>query len=494
MALTVTLYFNSADPYIIDKSAYLSGAFSCNATEHLDPAQGIMGASIILSSATPYQQNYVYITEWARYYFINKPTWIGGNNWRYDLTEDVLMSHKTKIMSLSGYVDYSSAGSSALYDPRLVYDTEKIRTRSAAIIGNSGVYGEENNAYFISLLAPTYLIGYLLSSSQLLTFVNNFWKLDEADRTAAGKMIRGIYTIPYFGALPSAPDENIKINIPGKLISVPCGGVPKIWTSTSSNVGLCITPVNFAVTTSNAYAELYADYNITVPYIGTISFSPANMGVSSISKVGVNILTDYGGLTLSMYPTINDIKFENLIKSVPITTGMPFLADTNIANWDMFWNNIPSAIGGVALSAASGIASGAAIGGGIGAAIMGGASAALNIYGTATSIYNQYQQKKIAEEIGFSNISPSVGGSPSRYAYDDYNLKIGAWLDVYKKTPKNSDIQLKFGKPDGQYRALSSLSGYFKMGNNFKMSGFNTAYKDEIDRIETLLKSGVYVS
>lgn len=494
MALTVTLYFNSADPYVIDKSAYLSGEFSCNATEHLDPAQGIMDASIILSSATPYQQNYVYIKEWQRYYFINKPTWVGGNNWRYDLTEDVLMSHKTKIMALSGYVDYSSAGSSALYDPRLVYDTEKTRTRSAAVIENSGVYNEDGEAYFISFLGSTYYKGYLLTNSQLLTFINNLANFDEADKIAAQKMIRGVYTIPYFGALPSAPDENIRINIPGKLLSVPCGGVPKIWLSTSRNVGLCVTPVNFKVNISNDYAELYADYNITVPYIGTISFSPANMGVSSISKVGVNIITDYGGMTLSMYPTINNIKFENLIKSVPITTGMPFLADTNIANWDAFWNNIPSAIGGVALSTASGIASGMAIGGGVGAAIMAGGSAALSIYGTATSIYNQYQQKKIAEEIGFSNISSTVGGSPSKYAYDDYDLKIGAWLDVYKKTPKNSDIQSKFGKPDGQYRALSSLSGYFKMGDNFKMGGFNSAYKDEIDRIETLLKSGVYVS
>lgn len=500
MALTVTLYFNSADPYVIDKSAYLSGEFSCNATEHLDPAQGIMDASIILSSAAPYQQNYVYIKEWQRYYFINKPTWIGGNNWRYDLIEDVLMSHKTKIMALSGYVDYSSAGSSALYDPRLVYDTEKTRTRYTKPIHNSGYYGLGTSAYAMTIMTPNFETVYLFNLTQLTTFTNNFWNLEEADRIAAGKMIRGIYEIPYYGIMSDAQSADVVISTPGKNITINCGTIPKFWSSSSyrpigSNENL-VTEVSFTISPGNTYADLTADYNITIPYIGTLSFTPANMGISDISAVGVNILTELGGMTLSMYPTINGVKFENLIKSTPITTGLPFTVDTNIANWDMFWNNIPSAVGGIAVSTASSIASGAILGGGAAGAVIGGLSAGLNIYGTATSLFNQYEQKKIAEEIGFSNISATVGGSPSKLASDLYGVtgNLTAWLDVYKKTPKNSNIQSNFGKPDGQYRALSSLSGYFKMGNNFKMGGFNSAYKDEIDRIETLLKSGVYVS
>ena len=56
-----------------------------------------------LEGATYYPENYCYIPDWGRYYFINEKTYINGA-WTYDLSCDELASFKTEIGASNLYV------------------------------------------------------------------------------------------------------------------------------------------------------------------------------------------------------------------------------------------------------------------------------------------------------------------------------------------------------------------------------------------------------
>lgn len=56
--------------------------------------------SPVLEGATYYPENYCYIPDWRRYYFINEKTYINGA-WTYELSCDVLATYRTEIGSTS---------------------------------------------------------------------------------------------------------------------------------------------------------------------------------------------------------------------------------------------------------------------------------------------------------------------------------------------------------------------------------------------------------
>ena len=96
MALSVTLY-NSASPVEkIGKTLTAGGTYSCNLKDTTSILNPVL---IIRTSDAVYNYNYLYISEFQRYYFINDIKSVNNNVWEISAHVDVLETYKTAILA-----------------------------------------------------------------------------------------------------------------------------------------------------------------------------------------------------------------------------------------------------------------------------------------------------------------------------------------------------------------------------------------------------------
>lgn len=99
--MTITLYNNSSDPLVVDKS--LSNALPL--TGDLREMCDVENPSLLIEGTTLLNYNYAYIPEFNRYYFFKKPpTAVAKNLMLLELTEDYLMSYKTEIKATKAII------------------------------------------------------------------------------------------------------------------------------------------------------------------------------------------------------------------------------------------------------------------------------------------------------------------------------------------------------------------------------------------------------
>ena len=114
---SIVLYSNRSEKIRLDKSLRredtLSGVIQtpCDIT---DPT------IIVRLSSVPTLINYLYISDFGRYYFITKPTALGNNLYQFDCHVDVLSSFKTEIRACSGIVSRSQSAPTPLIANGLV--------------------------------------------------------------------------------------------------------------------------------------------------------------------------------------------------------------------------------------------------------------------------------------------------------------------------------------------------------------------------------------
>ena len=96
MALSVTLY-NSASPVEkIGKTLTAGGTYSCTLKDTTSILNPVL---IIRTSDAVYNYNYLYISEFQRYYFINDIKSVNNNVWEISAHVDVLETYKTAILA-----------------------------------------------------------------------------------------------------------------------------------------------------------------------------------------------------------------------------------------------------------------------------------------------------------------------------------------------------------------------------------------------------------
>lgn len=101
--MTVTLYRNTAPKNQLDKSNNLTLVDTLTGTE--EPPLDIEKPVILIESDTTPTCNYVYITEYSRYYFVlSIEEADSGHVWRLTLLEDYLYTFKNIILNNSGFV------------------------------------------------------------------------------------------------------------------------------------------------------------------------------------------------------------------------------------------------------------------------------------------------------------------------------------------------------------------------------------------------------
>ena len=104
MSVTVKLYKYTGDPEVVEKTLDEQGALS--ATCEFRQEQDVLNPELTLTGSNLSDYNYMYISRYNRYYWINVSTFPTGK-WIIQGHVDVLMSYASAIKALTGTVTRS---------------------------------------------------------------------------------------------------------------------------------------------------------------------------------------------------------------------------------------------------------------------------------------------------------------------------------------------------------------------------------------------------
>lgn len=134
--MTLTLYNTTSESKDVNKVLTTIGTY--NAEPIVPTSMTSPAVYITLPESTAGQfpgGNYAYIAEWDRYYYMAPPVWLSDGVWQVQLRCDVLMSHRAGIRAQSAYV----ARAASEYDTELS-DTAvptKVQTTFATVKGEA---------------------------------------------------------------------------------------------------------------------------------------------------------------------------------------------------------------------------------------------------------------------------------------------------------------------------------------------------------------------
>lgn len=77
------------------------------------------------SASIPANANYMYISDFGRYYFVRDVTKVGASRNKFSLEEDVLATYKSQIGSTSAFIMYATGGSDYIIDTRIPMTASK---------------------------------------------------------------------------------------------------------------------------------------------------------------------------------------------------------------------------------------------------------------------------------------------------------------------------------------------------------------------------------
>ena len=125
--MELNLYYNTSDNRTINKSLTSGLTISGNLREE----SSIINPIITIKSDALIRENYAYIPETQRYYYIVNKESIRTGIWRLHMKVDPLMSFKRDILALSVVVSKQSAitnGDEYIDDGSLVTDNQLFKT------------------------------------------------------------------------------------------------------------------------------------------------------------------------------------------------------------------------------------------------------------------------------------------------------------------------------------------------------------------------------
>lgn len=537
--MTVKLYRYGGKDIAVNKALPGSGAdyLSITADYGFEGNQDVNTPSIIIESAAKPTYNYAYIQELGRYYFVTSCVWLSGQLWRLNLRCDVLKTYQSEIYNQSGTVLYSGSGDSRRYDPRLVYNMPPVKTAiSPTTLSDTGdATGEpvyivmacrymdkgapgditraSNQMQYLIFTPGSYqafthrLYDLTYGNEQLAVAVSNaicsvtvvHWlnmsgftkKQDASFRTPEICKVQGNgndYTmrVDYWSLLEPTP---------------PPGAILYDFYQLTAEEYHAKTYLAFA-DTALSYADRKAQRMVDIPYVGQLNLDLDNLGLPSYTGyyLCVEIGYDLGGneyvVSLGIGATsitqAASVQYQRVdYTTFPNTYSATFITDSSYsAETETRAAQILSMIGTAAGGIVSGIMTeGATIPATVASLGIGAANFALN------------EQKLEYQKATSMKISGSSNGGSAYNTFITYAITPQPHIQypaavLYKKTSASStnpsSFAADYGKPDGAYRTLNSLSGtgYAQLGA-ITLSGFKTATEQEKIEIKNLLMSGV---
>lgn len=146
MAYTCTLYTMTGDPHSFNKTLSALGDFSCDFKNIID----VETPEVYVAAGAAYDQaNYMYISEFGRYYYAKARAGT-GNVITFECVSDPLMSFKDQILA-SPAVIARNPWHFDLYvpDPKLPIEA---RTTSAVLKFTGDHFSGSNNSYILTTI------------------------------------------------------------------------------------------------------------------------------------------------------------------------------------------------------------------------------------------------------------------------------------------------------------------------------------------------------
>lgn len=504
--MTLTLYSTTSEAKDVNKVLTTIGTY--NAEPIVPTSMTAPAVYITLPESTSGHfpgGNYAYIAEWNRYYYMEPPVWLSDGVWQVQLRCDVLMSHRPGIRAQSAYV----ARAASEYDTELS-DTAaptKVQTRFSTVLGGAAYsYRDAMSTWTLydNIMKNTeacYIIGLNVSyftytgtdtqqfPPEGIMYVSctysNYRKLMERLKFYAASwlansvlnydlftdMVKEVYVLPY------APST---LGIVDKLYiysSVPEAEV--------FNQSLSLSDIGTYYVVNNALKPTFmwrvpVDMNIEFPYKNTSPFREIScefwpLGITSLDT---SIMTGLGesrmyicvwcetssltGQTQFYYGALAEDDSYDL-SSVTESCRIP-LGQTNIRY------NLPIEGGtgnnvSIVGSAANAV-SGAIQGGSYLGALKGG-------WDWATDIMFPPSTFSVSGTVNATLVSTA----PRLLIMEKIQLDV----------PENI-----IGRPLYQVRTLGDLTGFVQV-QDVHVEGIPGAFLDEVQEIESLLRSGVYM-
>lgn len=525
--MTVKLYRYGGKDIAVNKALPSSGAdyLEIAADYGFEGNQDVDQPSIIIESAAKPTYNYAYIQELGRYYFVTSCVWLSGQLWRLNLRCDVLKTYQTEIYNQSGTVLYSGSGDSRRYDPRLVYNLPPTLTEIETGMGYDSTGGDVYIVMACRYMEPTtppagvtYKVTnqmryYIFTADAYSEFCLNMSALStgfERLLVAISNTICSVTVVRWLDLSAFTPTTQAIFITPEIVNIVPASDDPEHRGIINVTRGLyTIKAEDYYYKrylafpdTCLSYADRKAQRLIDIPFVGQLNVDLDKLGLPTYTGhyICCSISYDFGGNEYVVTPGIAASSATSAAAATYRVEDFVTFANTYTANF-LTMNSYSgetetrsAQLLSIMGTAATGIVSGIITQG----ATVPATVASLGIGAANFALAEQkieYQKASSLKLSGTSN-GGSAYNTLATYVVTPAPQLLRPIAKMYKKTSASStnpsSFAADYGKPDGAYRTLSSLSGtgYTQLGA-ITLTGFKTATEQEKIEIKNLLMSGV---
>ena len=436
------------------------------------PGQDVTTPSIECDFSSRPSYNYVYISALGRYYFIDRWTYGGGQIWTMALTADTLYTFSSLLDYAHGTVDYSALGSTTIIDRRMTFTDCPTVARNAGAYSSSFYYAVRylSNADpqpHIALMTPfgfgemTAALGALTDKRRALAYsclldVTIAYNIDFQPNLVADTSML-LWQVSFLEG--STPEPVVNLTISGGFYDIAdCDDVKSIIKYKDydvTNLGM--------TTTSGDFWDINAKWTVMIPHTGSMSFSPADFGVTSVTSTKIRVWYEPYEPAYVLVPVINNTAYYTAMIVTPANTKTILPIDSRFDNLSGQATAAALSIGGTIITSVASIAGGVATSN---PALIGvGASQAAGAVAQTVNGINDYRSAKIAAAVSGTTIG-GAGGSP---AWVDANL--ASYIRTIKITARlqgsASTFRSRWALPDGAVRTASDMdsTGYFKFGD-----------------------------
>lgn len=457
--------------------------------------QSVAAPVINIHSTTVPTFNYAYITEFGKYYFLNQPVWIGSTIYQYTFMEDVLMSNAAAIKAQSGVVRYSNQGRTDIYDPRIAFES----VPSVAITQTAVT----DNIYYVLRYwsmggFSNRMTAAFMDAASFACFYEAYNDLAEADRVIAGTSIIDVTEVHYLNSTGVQSlntrtlitfrnaESSTAVDVDLADAASYTSGITAYFIDSVSDVNrLSYKDFDTGATWTDGYFwSGMSHWRLMLPYAGEVSLRPIDTGFYQITYCALRVAYEPFENSYIITPYINDRALTGAQQTIPVQTDFAFPIDTSFDN--ISGNRIASY-----LSTASGV-----IGGvsqfATGAATYNPLQVGAGLVSTASSIVgsiNSLEALRVREGTAGIQFVGSTGGSPAYTATLD-GTKIYWFRTTGVPRAGYANFWAAYGKPDGAYRALSTLSGYAEVAD-VRFTGYGITPEENREIVQKLA-SGVY--
>lgn len=425
---------------------------------------------VIESATMPANANYVYISEWQRYYFITNVVYVSHTTKEFSLEVDVLASFKSAIGSTVAHIAYSTTGyDKDIVDSRLPVMTTKViqhDPKSPGIFDGTGLF--LLTVTNVKSSANGFATTYVCNNNTLDNVANVLMNM-----TIEQRVIRAIYEP--FSCVISCTWLPLKYSTFSG--SSYCNADNIFFGDYDSGIpgNKLVNPIYSNIATFTMTPR-YDDFRAMQPYTSYALLAPM-YGVVDLNASDIRKLLKAGGFSVGYEVDLasGDITLGIFTAAGIIGQSINYNIGVNcpIAQTSNNMTGTISSIGGVAGGIIGAVGMGVsgnvpgAIASGLGA-LASGANAALSANSRATSI---------------------KGGINGRAA-----LALGGDFDLIEYAmdtadPTSANYIATYGRPVGVAHAISNHSGYVQC-DNASVANVGTAL--EKDRINQYLNTGFF--